>query len=334
VARNDDRYYGDGCDYRCNPEAGWTQITEGNPGGYDVFEENCGAGDGDFWEFECDDGNTNDNDGCSSTCTLETGYECFDGNPDPANPDVCREICGDGLDYFNYWCDDGNLESGDGCDSLCMVERGWSCTGGDNLTPDTCTEICADGIDLHYYECDDGNSVDGDGCTSTCTIEAGWKCIDGDKDRADTCDEVCGDGLRILSTVGLCDDGNVWNGDGCSQNCDIETGWECAGGSSTSRDTCWETCGDGLNAGGNPCDDGNTADGDGCSSTCQIEIGYECSGGSIYQPDTCQEICGDGLDYSQWECDDGNVVDGDGCSSTCYIETGWYCWGGTTTSRS
>lgn len=26
--------------------------------------------------FECDDGNTVSGDGCSSTCLVETGYEC------------------------------------------------------------------------------------------------------------------------------------------------------------------------------------------------------------------------------------------------------------------
>jgi cysteine-rich repeat protein len=33
--------------------------------------------------------------------------------------DVCVETCGDGYDYFNYACDDGNLMNGDGCNSLC-----------------------------------------------------------------------------------------------------------------------------------------------------------------------------------------------------------------------
>lgn len=82
------------------------------------------------------------------------------------------------------------------------------------------------------------------------------------------CIEICGDSIRIHDTVGLCDDGNVVSGDGCSKICDIETGWTCSGGSPTTRDTCIEICGDSLSVGGLPCDDGNVINGDGCSSTC------------------------------------------------------------------
>ena len=65
-------------------------------------------------------------------------------------------------------------------------------------------------------------------------------------------------------------------------------------------------CGDGQQGPGEQCDDGNTQDGDGCSSTCQIE------GGPF--------VCGDGhLDPGE-QCDDGNTQDGDGCSSQCQIE--------------
>jgi cysteine-rich repeat protein len=39
----------------------------------------------------CDDGNNTSGDGCSATCTIESGYQC-DRIPDP---DVCT-ICGDG----------------------------------------------------------------------------------------------------------------------------------------------------------------------------------------------------------------------------------------------
>jgi len=43
----------------------------------------------------------------------------------------CPEICGDGLDFGQYQCDDGNTISGDGCSKECKLERYWSCTGGD-----------------------------------------------------------------------------------------------------------------------------------------------------------------------------------------------------------
>lgn len=50
------------------------------------------------------------------------------------------------------------------------------------------------------------------------------------------CVEKCGDGLNF----GLleCDDGNLVNGDGCDQDCQVETDWSCSGGSPTQKDTC------------------------------------------------------------------------------------------------
>lgn len=35
---------------------------------------------------------------------------------------INQEICGDGLNLGYYECDDGNLVSGDGCDSNCNKE--------------------------------------------------------------------------------------------------------------------------------------------------------------------------------------------------------------------
>ena len=32
---------------------------------------------------------------------------------------VCTEICGDGLNFGNFECDDGNNRNGDGCSSRC-----------------------------------------------------------------------------------------------------------------------------------------------------------------------------------------------------------------------
>jgi cysteine-rich repeat protein len=54
----------------------------------------------------CDDGNTITNDGCSSTCFVETGYTCT------SNPSACTPICGDGkvvgIEATADHCDDGN----------------------------------------------------------------------------------------------------------------------------------------------------------------------------------------------------------------------------------
>jgi cysteine-rich repeat protein len=69
----------------------------------------------------CDDGNTTDCDGCSATCTVESG-------------------CGDGVRCASEECDDGNGLACDGCSPACIVEVGAHC--GDGLINQACGEEC------------------------------------------------------------------------------------------------------------------------------------------------------------------------------------------------
>lgn len=55
----------------------------------------------------------------------------------------------------------------------------------------------------------------------------------------DICTEICGDG-RDYKTY-PCDDGNNIDGDGCSANCNIETGWTCNFGDFPFPDICIPT---------------------------------------------------------------------------------------------
>jgi len=64
------------------------------------------------------------------------GWECTGG--DATTPDTCTEICGDGLDWGSYQCDDGNAVDGDGCGADCMIEGSYTCTLGDQSWPDIC----------------------------------------------------------------------------------------------------------------------------------------------------------------------------------------------------
>jgi len=61
---------------------------------------------------QCDDGNTLNGDGCSSTCAIEQGGK----SPEPA--------CGNAILESDEECDDGNRISGDGCSSLCRLPHG------------------------------------------------------------------------------------------------------------------------------------------------------------------------------------------------------------------
>jgi cysteine-rich repeat protein len=68
----------------------------------------------------CDDGNTDDCDGCSSTCTRVDA------------------VCGDGITECDEEADDGNVESCDGVSAVCQIE---SC--GNGVTE--CSEECDSG---------------------------------------------------------------------------------------------------------------------------------------------------------------------------------------------
>src|SRR6185436_4387277 len=141
----------------CATETGWT-----------CLGVTCSASCGDtlLRGLEtCDDGNEDSNDGCSSTCEPEHGYECS------GEPSVCEATCGDGLvGAPAEGCDDGSLDDGDGCSSSCAVEVGWSCAD----EPSDCETGCGDDIVAGPEGCDDGNLLPSDGCTATCQPEHGY----------------------------------------------------------------------------------------------------------------------------------------------------------------
>jgi cysteine-rich repeat protein len=78
----------------------------------------------------CDDHDTTGGDGCSSACTVETGWQCVG-----SQPSSCTPVCGDGIRVGNEACDDGNAASNDGCSASCQVEQDCTCSG----TPSTCS---------------------------------------------------------------------------------------------------------------------------------------------------------------------------------------------------
>ena len=117
---------------------------------------------------ECDDCNKTPNDGCSPTCTVDTGYYCIY----TGNSSYCVERCGDGINVNNtHACDDGNNLSEDGCSATCQVELGFTCTG---YGLGSCTEDC-DGTWKYFLPCD-GTAC----CDAACTtVQPGCTCIRG-----------------------------------------------------------------------------------------------------------------------------------------------------------
>lgn len=201
-----------------------TPMTTGATGSDDGVDESTGAvtttgpmmgcGDGTIEDDveACDDGNTEDGDGCSGDCqSVAPGYSC---NP-PGIPCHPVAICGDGLLTLPELCDDGNAADDDGCSSLCKVEIGFKCEGEPTSV---CTEtVCGDGVIEGAESCDDGNATPLDGCNNLCQQEP-------DCPVTGACTSECGDGLVLGED---CDDGNNLNGDGCSSACTVEPGFTC-----------------------------------------------------------------------------------------------------------
>ncbi len=116
-------------------------------------EISCGNGDINSGE-ECDDGNTDDGDGCSSACTIETGWNCT-GEPSTCFYCDFDNIC-DGDE--NCLCSDCENKK-DGCDD------GFACQGGECApvtSIDSCKSYC------YYLGYDD--------IASHCTQNCGGSC--------------------------------------------------------------------------------------------------------------------------------------------------------------
>lgn len=83
---------------------------------------------------ECDDGNTIPNDGCSSSCTKESGTSSSGqssrsssasgtGNGSSRNSSSSGGVCGNKIVEPPEQCDDGNALPNDGCSASCMFEQ-------------------------------------------------------------------------------------------------------------------------------------------------------------------------------------------------------------------
>ncbi len=134
----------------------------------------------------CDDGNTDDDDGCTSLCMSATcgdGFvqeafeQCDDGNRD--DTDACIACvaaeCGDGFVQEGVEeCDDGNRDDADECTNDCTVGEGPSTSGGE--TSDTGSETGGDETGNATGDTDGGSTSGGSDPTvnpTDATVTAG-----------------------------------------------------------------------------------------------------------------------------------------------------------------
>jgi cysteine-rich repeat protein len=181
--------------------------------------------------------------------------------------------CGDGIVNGAETCDDANNVNGDGCNSSCQVEAGFSCAGA----PSACATTCGDGINAGTETCDDSNAV-----TETCAYgQVSCTVCNNACQSVAGATAYCGD--SIINGTEACDTGAV-NSLTCNANC---TAPVCGDGicNAAAGETmvscvsdCAPVCGDGVIAGAEICDDSNAVGGDGCSSVCAVEPGFACTG--------------------------------------------------------
>lgn len=162
----------------------------------------CGNSKWEEYNLEgCDDGNTNNGDGCSSACQVETRWVCV--NTVNATSVCTYTACGNSYIDSGEQCDDGNTTPGDGCSATCQIEDCYYCSG---TGASSCTLQCENGVynSNTYYGgsptpevCDEGAGSDALGCLNCCTaIQTGYKCTFGSE-----CTLRCGDGVLDTSTT-------------------------------------------------------------------------------------------------------------------------------------
>ena len=290
-----------------------------------------GCGNGYIYSNEhseqCDDGNNNNGDGCSSTCQEEALYDCTQFyNYLTSNWDyVCRNNVYE--PEHQEQCDDGNNSTLDGWDDKCEIENGWDWSTSVAGSPSVCNGICGDSYRVSDEAWDDGNNADSQGWLSNWSGAInGYTCIGGNENTTDTWAETCGEGYITHSEQ--CDDGNTDDYDGWSATWQMETGWNCTNivnGTGHDVTTCTPICGDGLKVNTEPWDDGNISDSQGCLSNWTGEMnGWYCNGGNRTTADIWIEQCNDGFITISEQWEDQNSISGDGCD-TWVIETGWLC---------
>lgn len=217
---------------------------------------------------DCDDGNSDQTDGCTTLCRTPG---CGDGFRQPA---------------LGEECDDGNISNEDFCTNTCLFN------------------VCGDGYVYTGTEfCDDGNSTDGDGC-NTFSANCQNVCGDGSRGGTESCDSGTDNGTPGLCNVFCSGTVNDYCGDNAIQNpndngineiCDTWQfgGATCAdygfpGGSLTCVDTCTRIDPSGCCT---PVDGGWTG---WSPSTCRGDLAFSSLGGTVYYgPDTQTRTCTD-----------------------------------------
>ncbi|CAK74180.1 unnamed protein product (macronuclear) [Paramecium tetraurelia] len=197
---------------------------------------------------------------------------------------ICQTSCGDG--YVTGWeeCDDQNNEKFDGCYQCrhecdvnciqCIYRECLQCLQEFNLVENKCLSKCEDTC----LNCVSGVCKL---CSSGYFLNEFFICIKMDSEQDFNFPSQCGNG--ILEDMEQCDDQNLFNDDGCNNNCEQTCDvnctrcidgvcFECKEGWKLGLFLCDPICGDSIVVGNEECDDGNQTNFDGC-----FQCKYQCS---------------------------------------------------------
>lgn len=275
----------------------------------------------------CEDGDTVNGDGCSSTCIEETGWDCV------GTPSVCNEVCGDGLVVGDEECDDMNGVDTDGCTTNCRAGAICSAAtiaGGDAFVTDPATGHCYAAFNAdpttwpQAVTLCDAISADSHLVTITSSAEQAlvhsihtgipWLgATDDNVDNDTVFSWVTGEAWGFTAFMaGEPDDDVGFGGNGeCLAMIAANGGWgdtNCTISTFTTGRVCElePLCGNGFVDSGEACDDGNNVNLDGCSAQCVVEPGAQCSG---TMPTLCAKLVINEIDYDQASTDGTEFIE-------------------------
>ncbi|KKT75917.1 MAG: hypothetical protein UW70_C0026G0005 [Candidatus Peregrinibacteria bacterium GW2011_GWA2_44_7] len=238
----------------------------------------------------CDDGNTTNGDGCSSTCQPEptpTPY-CGDGVLDTNGVDNIPSNTDDEV------CDDGNITNGDGCSSTCKTEPTSSACISLAITPEVTTSFSQ----VVFTITPNPSNWPGPWTWTTSNLNGIFNADNGSKvgntiTSTDLSVEYNGGNGDLITVYeageysNICQTTAYISSTGTTTPPSSGGGGNPGGGGGSSN-----YCGDGIIQNPNDlgtheeCDDGNSVNNDGCSNVCQIEeIEEVCTSLVVKQPE-------------------------------------------------
>ncbi|MCF7844513.1 MAG: DUF4215 domain-containing protein [Kiritimatiellales bacterium] len=246
---------------------------------------------------------------------------------------VCGTICLDGLTRGDEQCDDGNLIDDDDCNNNCESNHSSAPECGNGVIESDNDEDCDDG--------DDNSDTVADACRTNCkkpacgdsVVDSNEQCEIGDdadcgagKICNDSCmceavhsaaPGVCGNGTQEDGEE--CDDGNIYNQDGCNNDCEEDVALVSLTGICEPCSKCDEE-----SAGCYVHTDPNMTPITSSPVCLQDPSNYFAT---TYPWHECRKtpVHGNGKLEGMEECDDGNTEGGDGCSSAGKREASYYC---------